>query len=80
MSIQNAFQGSLFANDFLSESIIQSADWQALDDEALEALQNSCRAIFDRFPVTQTPNESQTEDDLIWSILEIGRASRRERV
>ncbi len=26
-------------------------------------------AIFNRFPTAQTPNESQTEDDLIWPIL-----------
>ena len=30
----------------------------------------SLRAVFDRFPISQTPNESQTEDDLIWPILE----------
>ena len=28
------------------------------------------RAIFTRFPTTQSPNESQTEDDLIWPILQ----------
>lgn len=70
MNIHNAFKGSLFANDFLSESIIQSADWQTLDDEALEALKNSYLAVFSHFPITQKPNESQTEDDLIWPILE----------
>ena len=28
-----------------------------------------CGRIFDRFPTDQTPNESQTEDDLIWPVL-----------
>ena len=27
------------------------------------------RAIFNQFPTAQTPNESQTEEDLIWPIL-----------
>ena len=69
MTIENAFQGSLFANDFLRESIVQLADWWALDDTTLVALGNAMREFFDRFPVTHTPNESQTEDDLIWPIL-----------
>ena len=71
MGIENAFQGSLFVNDFLQESITRSADWTALDDAALDAFRDPTRRAFDRFPITQTPNESQTEDDLIWPILEL---------
>ena len=69
MSVDNAFQGTLFANDFLRETIVKSADWQALDSEALNALESDLRAIFDRFPTVGSPNESQTEDDLIWPVL-----------
>ena len=69
MSIESAVQGSLFAHDFLTESVVQLADWQAIDDAALDALDGELRAVFDRFPTAQTPNESQTEDDLIWPIL-----------
>ena len=69
MSITTPFQGSLFANDFLCESIIESPDWQALDDSALDSFKASVREVFDRFPTMQTPNESQTEDDLIWPVL-----------
>ena len=69
MSIENAFQGSLFANDFLQDSITRLADWTALDDAAVDTFRDSARSVFDRFPITQTPNESQTEDDLIWPIL-----------
>ena len=69
MSIESAVQGSLFAHDFLTESVVQLADWQAIDDAALDALNGELRAVFDRFPTAQTPNESQTEDDLIWPIL-----------
>ena len=70
MSIESAVQGSLFAHDFLTESVVQLADWQAIDDAALDALEGALRTLFNRFPITQTPNESQTEDDLIWPILE----------
>ncbi len=69
MSIKNVFQGSLFANDFLCESIIASPDWQALDDTVLNTFEAVIRSVFDHFPTTQTPNESQTESDLIWPVL-----------
>ena len=68
--IESAVQGSLFAHDFLTESVVELADWQALDDAALDELDSALRDLFDRFPIAQTPNESQTEDDLIWPILE----------
>ena len=70
MTIENAFQGSLFANDFLQESITRLPDWAAIDDATLDAFRDQARSVFDRFPIEQTPNESQTEDDLIWPILE----------
>ncbi|MBF0128809.1 MAG: restriction endonuclease [Alphaproteobacteria bacterium] len=69
VSNANAFQGSLFANDFLRESITRSVDWAEFDDAALGAFRDRARQVFERFPITQTPNESQTEDDLIWPIL-----------
>ena len=69
MSIATSFQGSLFANDFLCESIVESPDWRAIDDMALDNLDASVQNIFDRFPTRKTPNESQTEDDLIWPVL-----------
>ena len=34
--IESAVQGSLFAHDFLTESVVELADWQALDDAALD--------------------------------------------
>jgi hypothetical protein len=64
------FQGSLFTSDFLTESIARNSDWNAVDESGLRSLRNDLKAIFDRFPTTQTPNESQTEDDLIWPILQ----------
>ena len=65
------FQGSLFPGDLLSESTASSADWLALGDDVLGELEASFRALFNRFPAAQSPNESQTEDDLIWPVLHL---------
>ena len=69
MSIGEVFRGRLFAEDFLAASIVRSADWSALDDVALDDLEAALRTILDRFPIAGSPNESQTEDDLIWPVL-----------
>ena len=81
MSIDTPFRGSLFANDFLCESITESPDWQAIDDSALDALKASVRDVFAGFPIAGSPNESQTEDDLIWPVLlQLGwKASLRQQ-
>ena len=50
MSIDAAFQGSLFASDFLCDAITRSADWQELDDASLEDLEAALRAICDPLP------------------------------
>ncbi len=70
MSSGNIFRGSLFAADFLRETVAESTDWRNLDHEALDALESDLRAVFERFPLAQSPNESQTEDDLIRPVLE----------
>jgi len=66
----DVIQGSLFSNDFLRESIADLADWRAFDDAIIGEIEAKFRAIFERFPTARTPDESQTEDDLIWPILE----------
>ena len=71
MSLDTAFHGSLFANDFLCESVSQTVDWEAIDDAALDTLEATLRTVFDGFPFTGAPNESQTEDDLIWPVLRV---------
>ena len=69
MNGSGPFQGSLFAEDFLSGSIVETLDWPAIDDELLDGLESGLRDVFARFPTDRTPNESQTEDDLIWPVL-----------
>lgn len=70
MSTEIIGQGSLFTSDFLTDTIRNVSEWAALSESDLDDFAARLRTHFDGFPVTQTPNESQTEDDLIWPILE----------
>ena len=70
MSIEGIVRGSLFAWDFLTGSVARLDDWEAFEDARLDALAGEVRAVVERFPTGQSPNESQTEDDLIWPVLE----------
>ena len=63
------FQGSLFAEGFLREAITELPDWQDVPASALDDLEAALQARFDRFPTDLLPNESQTEEDLIWPVL-----------
>ena len=67
--IDNVFQGSLFTSDFLTQSIVSNTDWQSLSDDEIDALTADLTTIFSAFPIGQTPNETRTEDDLIWPVL-----------
>lgn len=69
MDTKKPFRGSLFSNDFLSQSIVKLTDWKNLDSDAVDGFYESLKEIFSRFPVSGKPNESQTETDLIWPIL-----------
>ena len=69
MTTGRPFQGSLFAEDFLRESIKELADWSAIQDAEIDELEAALHSVFDSFPTNRTPNESQTEDDLIWMVL-----------
>ena len=60
------FRGSLFAQDYLQESVTRLDDWRDIDAAAFEA---AVGGVFARFPIAGSPNESQTEDDLIWPVL-----------
>ena len=69
MSSGQPFQGSLFAEDFLRDSVTALPDWTSVTDAQLDALKDRLREIFAGFPATGSPNESQTENDLIWPVL-----------
>ena len=69
MTVEDLIRGSLFSHDFLSKSIVESEWWNLISDEEVDDLEEALVAILDAFPVGGSPNESQTEDDLIWPIL-----------
>ncbi len=69
--IENVFQGGLFTSDFLIESIKNNVDWKNIEDETIDTFQTKLEEIYDVFPTEQTPNETRTEDDLIWKILAV---------
>lgn len=69
MATETVFQGSLFSTDFLQETVTREVDWQRISDSDVAILAANLRNIFSGLPVEQNPNESQTEDDLIWPVL-----------
>ena len=66
-----AIHGGLFAPDFLqsAQSLAALPEWEAFDDAALDGNEARLRQIFERFPIDGSPNEAETEDDLIWPVL-----------
>ena len=64
------YQGSLFSSDFLTDSIVRLPDWADVSDAVLADLASKLTTIFAKFPTKQSPNEAQTEDDLIWKVLD----------
>ncbi|MDE2833285.1 MAG: Eco57I restriction-modification methylase domain-containing protein [Bacteroidota bacterium] len=63
------FDGSLFSDAFLQEAISEISDWDDVSDETLAEFEADLKAEVDRFPRDLSPNESQTEEDLIWPVL-----------
>ena len=70
MSIDRPFPGGLFSGDYLDEAIAETDDWLAFDEAALDELEAALTGIFTRFQTGGSPNESETEDELIWPVLE----------
>lgn len=59
--------GSLFTRDYLEEAITSETAW---NDAALLEIGARIGQVFAKFPTDRSPNEAQTESDLIWPILE----------
>ena len=64
------FSGNLFAEDFLCNGITESLDWKNLDTNKFSEIELGLQRLFENFPIEQSPNESQTRDDLIWPVLQ----------
>jgi hypothetical protein len=64
------FNGSLFSGDFLTQSIAELSDWASISDADVDALEADLRNVLNTFPTSGSPNEAQTEEDLIWPVLQ----------
>lgn len=62
--------GTLFTRDFLERGIRETNEWKELDDKVIADFKATVGDIFRLFPHDKKPNESQTEDDLIWRVLD----------
>ena len=71
MTLDTPFQGGLFAQGFLADGIAGLGEWGELGDEELDGVEAGLRAALARVPAAGAPNESQTEDELIWPTLRL---------
>lgn len=70
--------GRLFTRDFLLEGICETPAWQALDHERVAALLRTAKDKFEAMAARRSPNEAQTEDDLVYPLLELVGWSDRD--
>lgn len=62
-------QGTLLTRDFLIEGIKSAAEYRAVKPAQLKGLRENLLNLFEKFPISTSPKEAQTETDLIWPIL-----------
>lgn len=60
--------GALFTQDYLSQGIVGTANYQAVD---VAAMRSELGQIIAGFPHADKPNEATTEGDLVWPILRL---------
>lgn len=60
--------GALFTQDYLSQGIVGTASYQAVD---VAAMRSALVQIIAGFPHADTPNEATTEGDLVWPVLRL---------
>ncbi|WP_419741200.1 Eco57I restriction-modification methylase domain-containing protein [Ruegeria sp.] len=62
-------QGGLFTQGFLTDTIREMEDWNSLPEAEVDRLGSAIRETVTSFLAAQSPNEAQTEQDLIWPVL-----------
>lgn len=65
------FQGALFTRDWLKEGIAETAEWGGLSDDAVGQLWDRARAFLVDHSGRKKPTEAETEDQLIYPLLEL---------
>lgn len=60
--------GALFTQDYLSQGIVGTANYQAVDTATMRS---ELVQILAGFPHADTPNEATTEGDLVWPVLRL---------
>ena len=65
------FQGALFTRDWLKEGIAETPEWQSLASDAVELLWNEARTLLVDHAGRKKPTEAETEDQLIYPLLEM---------
>lgn len=65
------FQGALFTRDWLKEGITETAEWRELGNDRLDALWEGARALLSEHSGRRKPTEAETEDQLIYPLLEL---------
>lgn len=63
--------GRLFTRDFLLEGIKETDAWRAADDAVVTAFKLKFHNLARNLAARKTPNEAQTEDDLVYPLLEL---------
>jgi hypothetical protein len=62
--------GRLFTRDFLIEGIRETESWRGIDEAAFAVWRAKAAGLFQRLAAAKSPNEAQTEDQLIYPLLE----------
>src|SRR5687768_15263733 len=65
----HVLQGGLFTRDWLTQGILESAPWRALDDVAVETARATVGVLLNDLLQRRTPVEAETEDKLVYPVL-----------
>ena len=69
--------GRLFTRNFLLEGICGTPFWQQLSPESVANVLDVAKPMFEKLAARRSPNEAQTEGDLVYPLLElVGWADR----
>jgi len=62
-------QGGLFTRDWLTEGIVGSATWSAMNDATVATRRSEIDALLRELLAHKNPNEAETEEVLVWPVI-----------